>query len=62
MKVFSKEYWGVMVKVPRGTGNSIENVAEFEKVTLGEHRQQGGYSHQPEDYIWWDFAKWYCKP
>jgi len=60
-KVFSKEYWGVIVKNPRGTGNSIENVAEFEQVTLGERRQQREYSHKPEEYIWWDFAKWFSK-
>ena len=60
-KVFSKEYWGIIIKSSRGTGNSIENVAEFEQVTLGERRQQGEYSHKPEEYIWWDFAKWFSK-
>jgi len=58
-KVFSKEYWGVLVKKPRGAGNSIENVAEFEGVTLGERRKQGGFSHKPKNYIWADFAKWF---
>ena len=60
IKVFSKEYWGVLVEKPRGKGNSIENVAEFEGVTLGERREQGGFSHKPEEYIWSDFAKWYA--
>ena len=61
VKIFSKEYWGKIVIKPRGIGNSIENVAEFEGFTLGERRAQGGYSHKPEDYIWYDFAKWYSK-
>jgi len=60
-KIFSKEYWGVIVEKPRGTGNSIENVSELEGFTLGERRTQGGYSHKPEDYIWYDFAKWFSK-
>lgn len=58
-KIFSKEYQGLITESPRGTGNSIENVAEFAGVTLGERRQQGGYSHKPEDYIWYDFGKWF---
>ena len=61
LKVFSKKYWGKIVTAPRGTGNSIENVAEFDGVTLGERRSEGGFSHKPEDYIWYDFAKWYSK-
>ncbi len=60
-KIFSKEYWGILVNKPRGTGNSIENAAEFEGFTLGERREQGGFSHKPEDYIWAKFAKWYAK-
>lgn len=58
-KIFTKEYWGILTQSPRGTGNSIENVAEFNGVTLGERRQQSGFSHKPEDYIWHEFAKWY---
>lgn len=59
IKKFSKQYWGMIVETPRGTGNSIENVCEFDGVTLGERRQMGGYSNKPEDYIWHEFAKWY---
>lgn len=55
---FSKEFWGEIVP-PRGTGNSIENVAEFDGKTLGEYRTQGSTSHKPEDYVWIDFARWY---
>lgn len=58
IKQFSQEYEGIIVSEPRGTGNSIENVAEFEGFTLGERREQGGYSHKPEDYVWNDFVKW----
>ncbi len=61
IKVFSKKYWGVIVLTPRGTGNSIENVAEFDGVTLGERRSEGGLSHKPQDYIWYDFARWFSK-
>ena len=60
LQFFSKEFWGTIVP-PRGTGNSIENVAEFEGKTLGEHRSEGGYSHAPEDYVWADFATWYTQ-
>src|SRR5690606_16199988 len=38
VKQFSQEYEGIIVTKPRGTGNSIENVAEFEGYTLGERR------------------------
>lgn len=55
---FSQEYEGKIVE-PRGIGESIEQVAEFEGHTLGERREQGGLSHNPEDYIWHQFAKWY---
>lgn len=58
-KIFSKEFWGLVVETPRGGGNSLENVAEFEGFTLGERRDQGGFSHKVEDYVWRDFAKWF---
>lgn len=58
-KTFSKTYYGTIVEKPRGTGNSIENIAEFEGFTLGERRKQKKFSHKPKDYIWADFAKWY---
>lgn len=61
IKEFSKEFTGSIVQSPRGNGNSIENVAEFNGVTLGERREQGGYSHPPEDYVWIEFANWYIK-
>lgn len=58
IKQFSKEYEGTIVTMPRGIGNSIENIAEFEGFTLGERREQGGFSHKPEDYVWSDFVEW----
>lgn len=61
IRSFSKEYWGNLANKPRGAGNSIENVAEFDGVTLGERREQGGFSHALDEYIWYDFAKWYSK-
>jgi len=59
IKSFSKIFSGTIVDIPRGTGNTIENVAEFDGVTLGERRTQGGFSHKPEDYVWNDFVQWY---
>jgi non-canonical purine NTP pyrophosphatase (RdgB/HAM1 family) len=58
---FAKEFYGKIASRPRGTGISIENVAEFDGVTLGERRQSGDYSHSPENYVWIDFAEWYLK-
>jgi XTP/dITP diphosphohydrolase len=58
-KIFSKEFEGIIVDIPRGTGLSIEKVAEFDGYTLGERREQGGFSHSSEDYVWHDFAKWF---
>lgn len=58
IRQFSKEFEGIIVKEPRGTGNSIENVSAFEGFTLGERREQDGYSHKPEDYVWSDFVDW----
>src|SRR3989344_1859797 len=60
IRQFSREYWGKIVS-PRGKGLSIEEVAEFEGHTIGERREQGGFSHKPEDYVWSDFAKWYSE-
>ena len=60
-KIFSQEYLGVIAETPRGTGNSIERVAEFGGFTIGERHDQGGFSHDPKDYVWYQFAKWYSK-
>jgi XTP/dITP diphosphohydrolase len=57
-KTFSKKYWGEIVTKPRGIGESIEQVAEFEGHTLGERRAQGTFIHDPKDYVWYVFAKW----
>lgn len=58
-KVFSKEFWGQLADAPRGIGESIEQVAEFDGYTLGERRAEGTFSHDPKDYVWYDFARWY---
>jgi len=39
-KMFSKEFWGVFSDKPKGSGNSIEQVAEFNGYTIGERRDQ----------------------
>lgn len=56
---FSKDYWGSIVN-PRGTGSSMENVAEFDGTTIGEKRAVGGYIYEPKEYVWYDFAKWFA--
>lgn len=58
-EVFKQEYEGRIVDKPRGEGESIEQVAEFNGQTIAESRNQGEFSHQPEDYIWYQFAQWY---
>lgn len=58
IKQFSQEYEGVITTKPRGTGNSIENLAAFDGITLGERREQGEYSHKPEEFVWNDFIAW----
>ena len=60
LKQFSMDFWGTIV-APRGNGMSIENVAEFNGKTLGEHRDEGGFGYKAEDYVWIEFAKWYSK-
>lgn len=59
-KKFSREFWGELTDKPRGkNGNSIEQVAAFDGKTIAENRDLGKLSHDPEDHIWIDFAKWY---
>ena len=57
-KTFSREFWGEFADKPRGVGESIEQVAVFKGRTLGERRAEGVFSHDPKDYIWYEFAKW----
>lgn len=59
IKHFTKEFYGMIVP-PRGIGESIEQVAEFNGLTLGEQRERGGFGHAAEDYVWHDFATWYA--
>jgi inosine/xanthosine triphosphate pyrophosphatase family protein len=61
VKIFSQEYWGFIANEPRGLGNSLEQVAEFDGYTLAESHDRGKSSHDPKDYIWYKFAKWYVK-
>lgn len=60
VKVFSKEYRGVVADRPRGIkGNSLEKIAEFDSYTLSERQDAGETSHSPEDFVWYEFAEWY---
>jgi len=59
MRVFSEEYMGEIAEVPRGEGNSVEQIAMFNGRTLAEAHALGENSHESEDYVWTDFAKWY---
>jgi len=58
IKFFSQEYWGEVATKPRGNGNSIERVAEFNGETIGERRDKGLFVFDPKDYIWYQFARW----
>ncbi len=59
-KVFSREFWGELLTESRGAkGTSIETLAAFNGRTIAESHDQGVTSHNPNDYIWADFAKWY---
>ncbi len=61
-KMFSREFWGKIAEKPRGqNGNSIERIATFNGKTIAENRDEGKLSHEPEEYIWIDFAKWYSE-
>jgi len=60
-KIFSQEFWGVFSNKPKGSENSIEQIAEFNGYTLGEHRDRRKLSHDPKDYVWFEFAQWYEK-
>ena len=59
-KYFSKEYWGEIANVAAGSGESIEVVAKFDGKTIGQKRDAGQLGHDPKDYIWHDFAKWFA--
>jgi non-canonical purine NTP pyrophosphatase (RdgB/HAM1 family) len=59
VKTFSKEFWGEFTDKSKGTGNSIEQVAKFNGMTIGESRDIGKLSHDPKDYVWIDFANWF---
>lgn len=62
VKVFSKEYIGRITDNPRGnSGNTLDKVAEFNGATLAENHDSGQTSHKPEDYIWYEFAKWFSE-
>ena len=61
IKIFSDSYDGLVVDKPRGNGNSIENVAEFDGKTISERRGEGGFTHSPEDFVWYQFAQWYSQ-
>lgn len=61
VKIFSQEYTGTVAMTPRGElGNSLERVAEFDGRTLAESRDAGTTSHDPKEYVWYEFAQWYA--
>jgi non-canonical purine NTP pyrophosphatase (RdgB/HAM1 family) len=59
-RVFAGEYQGEIVQEPRGEGLPIEQVAAFNGQTIAERMEQGYFSHDPEDFIWSEFAEWYA--
>jgi XTP/dITP diphosphohydrolase len=59
VKLFSKEYAGRMADTPRGNkGNSMDKVAEFNGLTFAESQDLDRTSHEPQEFIWYEFAKW----
>lgn len=62
-KVFSEEYWGEIVDKPRGIGkgNSIEYVTAFDGYTIAERHDQNRFTHDPKEYVWYKFAKWFSE-
>ena len=61
-KVFAEEFLGGIVDKPRGDSEwPIEKVAEFDGFTIAERHNQGRFSHDPKDYVWYKFAKWFVK-
>jgi XTP/dITP diphosphohydrolase len=58
-KLITKRFWGKIADKPYGKGNSIDQVAIFNDMTLGEHHKLGRLVFEPKDYIWNDFAKWF---
>lgn len=61
MKVFTQSYIGRIATSPRGSGASIEKVAEFNGKTIGEFKDEGKLLFEPRNFIWYDFAKWYSE-
>lgn len=59
IRTFTKEFTGTIGEAPKGNGNSIEQVAVFNGMTLAEHHDNNQFSEKPEDQIWYEFAKWY---
>ncbi|HXH27094.1 MAG TPA: non-canonical purine NTP pyrophosphatase [Candidatus Acidoferrum sp.] len=58
-KLFSETYWGNITSQPRGHGPSIEQVAEFNGYTIAERQNQGRTSHEPKEYVWYQFGEWF---
>ena len=58
-RIFSQKFMGKIADKPRGSGNSIEQLAEFDGFTIGERQQQGRLSHDPKDYVWYQFGQWF---
>lgn len=62
VKLFTKEYTGVLATAPRGNkGNSFDKVAEFHGKTFAENQDQDETSHKPEDFVWYEFAEWFSQ-
>lgn len=56
--VFSVDIWGTLLETPRGPGNAIEQLAEFNGHTLGEHHENK--TIVSSNNVWEQFGKWYA--
>lgn len=59
LHVITKEYWGEIAHAPKGQGNSLEQIALFNGRTIAQAHDAGEHPFSAEDYIWYDFFKFY---
>lgn len=60
-KTIVKEFWGVIADSPVGNGNSIENVAIINGLTLAQYHELGRSALKTDENIWNEFAKWFSE-
>ena len=59
LKSFTSILKGAFIEQPRGNGNSIENIVEFNGYTLSEHHSNGTELYTDNESVWHKFGAWY---